>query len=239
MDLIEIEKNNKDECVISFTNYILLEYDYENLYKLSITGELGQTKLRGFAWKIFMGALPAHVSLEKWIENLLYLRQEYKILSDKMIKQHNYFTEEESKTKNMQIKYTKTKEEQFRRINSFMYKPFREEKEIKKLIELDLSRTFQELTLFHDEKIKTMLAHILFLWNKENSELGYQQGMNDILSIIFLSIYPYYFKNDNKNNFKIENIKDKDKESIIENAENLYLFFHDEDELESELFDGF
>ena len=236
MDLIEIEKNNKDECIISFANYILLEYDYENLYKLSITGELGQIKLRGFAWKIFMGVLPAHVSLEKWITNLLYLREEYKILSDKMIKQHNYFTEEESKSKNMQIKYTKTKEEQFKRINSFMYKPFREEKEIKKLIELDLSRTFQELSLFHDEKIKNMLAHILFLWNKENSELGYQQGMNDILSIIFLSIYPYYFKNNNKNNFKIENIKDKDKENIIDNAENIYLFFHDEDELESDLF---
>jgi hypothetical protein len=60
--------------------------------------------------------------------------------------------------------------------------------------------------------------------------------MNDILSIIFLSIYPYYFKNNDKNNFNIENLIKNNNYNYIENAKNIYLFFHDEDELESDLF---
>ena len=234
MNLIEIKKNQKEECIKSFTNYILKDYNYENLYKLSIIGELGQKNIRGIAWKIFMGVLPSHDSIEKWIEKIIYLRAEYKILSDKIIKQQNYFEEEEDKIK--EIKHNNNLEKTYTRKHSFMYKGIREEKEIKKLIELDLSRTFQELSLFHDKKIKNILGHILFLWNKENSELGYQQGMNDILSIIFLSIYPYYFKNNDKNNFNIENLIKNNNYNYIENAKNIYLFFHDEDELESDLF---
>ena len=239
MDLIEIPKLSKTDCIKSFTNYILKDYSYENLYKLSRIGELGQKNLRSIAWKIFMGVLPARDSLANWVENLSYLRAEYKILSDKMIKQQNFFKEEEDKIKETKENIFTSKNTLLRK-HSFMYKPYRLEKEIKKLINLDLDRTFQELALFHDEKIKNKLSHILFLWNKENSELGYQQGMNDILSIIFLSLYPYYFPN-NKNNtteqlFKNSKNKNIDNNTIIQNAENIYLFFHDEDELESDLF---
>ena len=240
MDLIQIPKLSKEECIKSFTNYILKDYNYENLYKLSTIGELGQKNLRGIAWKIFMGVLQGRESLEKWVEDIIYLRAEYKILSDKLIKQQNFFEEEEDKNKNKnnETKTFKSRGDLTRK-DSFMYKPYRLEKETKKLINLDLSRTFQELALFHDENVKNKLSHILFLWNKENSELGYQQGMNDILSIIFLSLYPYYFPYKNKNNNNIENIiklKKIDNEILFKYSEDIYLFFHDEEEFESDLF---
>ena len=232
MDLIEIQKLSKKDGINSFTNYILKDYNYDNLHKLSTIGELGQKNLRGIAWKIFMGVLPPNDTLSQWVETLSYLRAEYKILSDKMMKQQNFFEEEEDKIKENKL----TTKNTLLRKNSFMYKPYRLEKEIKKLINLDLDRTFQELSLFHDEKIKNKLGHILFLWNKENSELGYQQGMNDILSIIFLSLYPYYFPNNKNNNTEKLFKNNLDNNTIIQNAENIYLFFHDEDEFESDLF---
>ena len=236
MNLIDIPKKSKDECIKSFTKYFLEndKYEkYEKLSELTKIGELGEKNLRGMAWKIFMNVLPVKDSLEKWVENISYSRTEYKILSDKIIKEQNYF--EEIK-KEKEINHNNQIIGNFSRANSFYYNPFHDEKEMIQLINLDLNRTFQELSLFHDEKIKNKLSNILVLWNKLNMDLGYQQGMNDILSIIFLSLYPYYFPNEHKIN-NIENvIKTWDKNERINKAEDIYMFFHDEDELESDLF---
>jgi len=231
MNLIEIPKKNKEDCINSFTNFILKDYSLDNLYKLSMIGELGEKNIRDMAWKIFMEVLPANDSIEKWVEKLEYLREEYKILSDKMTKKQNFFKkEEENKNKNIiDINNIKIRK------NSLLSNPYHEEKEAKKLIDLDLDRTFQELALFHNEEIKNKLSRVLFIWNNENPDLGYQQGMNDIVSIIFLCLYPYYFPNEKK--ISIESIiKDKDKINKEENSEILYIFFHDEEEFESDLY---
>ena len=90
MNLIEIPKKNKEDCINSFTNFILKDDSLDNLYKLSMVGELGEKNIRGMAWKIFMEVLPANDSIEKWIEKLQYLREEYKILSfDRKIRETN------------------------------------------------------------------------------------------------------------------------------------------------------
>ena len=231
MNLIEIPKKNKEDCINSFANFILKDYSLDNLYKLSMIGELGEKNIRGMAWKIFMEVLPANDSIEKWIEKLQYLRQEYKILSDKMTKKQNFFKKEEENKKENIIDINNIRI----RKNSLVFNPYHEEKETKKLINLDLDRTFQELALFHNKEIKNKLSRILFIWDNENHDLGYQQGMNDILSIIFLCLYPYYFPNEKK--ISIESIiKDKVRINIIENSEILYLFFHDEEEFESDLY---
>jgi TBC1 domain family protein 5 len=232
MNLIEIPKKNKEDCINSFRNFILKDYSLDNLYKLSMIGELGEKNIRGMAWKIFMEVLPANSSIEKWIEKLKYLREEYKILSDKMTKKQNFFKKEEENKKENIIDLNNI----IIRKNSLLTNPFHEEKETKKLINLDLNRTFQELALFHNEEIKNKLSRILFIWNNENPDLGYQQGMNDIVSIIFLCLYPYYFPNEKK--ISIESImKNKDKiNNKKENSEILYLFFHDEEEFESDLY---
>ena len=230
MNLIEIPKKSKEECINSFTKYILKDYNYERIYKLSIVGELGEKNIRGIAWRIFMGVLPGYESLEKWVEKIQYLRAEYKILSDKIVKKFNYFEEENNKK---EIEYNDIETKVFK--NNIIKNPFHHQKETKKLINLDLNRTFQELSLFHDDKIKNKLSQILLLWDNENQDLGYQQGMNDILSIIFLSLYPYYFPNNKNKNCLIPNLS-KNKNEIINNAENIYLFFHDEEEFESDLY---
>ena len=220
-NLIEIPKAPKESCINSFQNYILNNFNIETISKLSSTGQLEHIFLRGMAWKIFLDVLPVNDSIEQWKENLSYLRASYKIISDKVKKQQNFFEQEDKK----KGEYNNDVKTDFLRKNSIIFNPFRPEKETKNLINLDLSRTFKELSLFHDEKITNILSHILYLWSLENSDVGYQQGMNDIISIIFLALYPYYFENNltgnNANNNK---------------AEELYLFFNDEKELESDLY---
>lgn len=220
-ELLEIPKAQKESCINSFRDDILNNFNFEKLSKLSSAGQLDNKYLRGIAWKIFLDVLPRNESLEKWKEIISYRRTEYKILSDKIKKQQDFYQEEDKKKEayNFDIKTSLLKE------NSMVFNPFRPEKETKELINLDLNRTFQEFSLFHDEEIKNKLGQILFLWSTENPDFGYQQGMNDIISIIFLALYPYYFKNDLK-----------EKNNIIDKAEELYLFFNDEEELYSDLY---
>ena len=60
--------------------------------------------------------------------------------------------------------------------------------------------------------------------------------MNDLLAVTFLALYPCYFKNNSKKT-KDELIKISSEQlSAINNAEYLYDFFHDEDELQSDLY---
>ena len=219
--LIEIPKASKESCINSFQKYILNNYNFEAIKKLSSSGQIDRIFLRGMAWKIFLDVLPFNESIEKWKENLTYLRASYKILSDKVRKQQDFFEEKDKK----KGEYNYDIKTEFLRKKSIVVNPFRPEKETKKLINLDLSRTFQELALFHEDKIINILSQVLYLWSLENPDVGYQQGMNDIASIIFLALYPYYFKNNLS-----ENNSTKNKE------EELYLFFNDEKELESDIY---
>ena len=227
MNLIEVPKLEKDLCIKAFKENILKNFDLETLSKLASTGLLGSKYLRSIGWKIFFVILSQNDSLDKWKEKLSFLRMQYKIISDKVKKQQNFIEEEEKKkgSYNFDIKTDILKQ------NSSVFNPFRPEKESKKLIDLDLNRTFQDFSLFRDDVIKKRLGHILYVWSVENSKIRYQQGMNDILSIIFLALYPYYFKKELE---MTNSINDNDNDN--DEARELYLYFNDEDELDSDLY---
>lgn len=63
-----------------------------------------------------------------------------------------------------------------------------EDKNLSSLIRKDVERTLQEYKLFHDETIRLQMEEILFIWAKEHSEFKYQQGMNEILGVIFVCL---------------------------------------------------
>ena len=122
---------------------------------------------------------------------------------------------------------------------------------------MDLSRTFPEIKEFNQNKIQNILYNILYIYTKEY-EINYKQGMNEIISILFISLFPYYFIN-NKNISKIEiinavnslnnlngtkifmkkNINTSKQENKINSnngIEILFNFFHDENYLEVDLY---
>jgi len=47
-----------------------------------------------------------------------------------------------------------------------------------------VQRTFQERLLFQMSSIQELMVSILFTWSKENSDLSYKQGMNELLAIV-------------------------------------------------------
>ena len=186
-------KYNKEECIKSFTKYVITDYHIENLRQFSIIGKLDNEKIRAMTWRIYLGLLPENKSIYQWAEILEIKRREFKKIYDEIKKQEKFLSQ-----------------------NSVL-----------NLINLDLDRTFQELSIFHDKNIKQKLSEILLIWDIENSDIGYQQGMNDILSVLFLGFYPYYFPCNIIPNYK--------KPEKI-NSEEYYLFFHNEQELYTDLY---
>lgn len=111
---------------------------------------------------------------------------------------------------------------------------------MKKLLNLDVSRTYQEKEMFQTEAIKEILFTVLFLWSKENKDTSYRQGMNEILAVLILSVYGNYIKLGKKSisagklQKQLEELgTSKPSDELLT---DLYNYLHDESELDADLF---
>ena len=220
MSSSQIKKNNIKQLSLIFKEKILLNpYRVENLKKFAVDGELNKELLRPIAWKIFLGILPNTTSLREWVEIIANQREEFKKKIKKYFKIKKFIGDPlgggSKKKKAAETSY--------------------EDNDLKSLINKDLDRTHQDIDLFLQNKIKNILANVLYIWSKENQDVSYRQGMNELLAIFYLVFYPYYFpctrKPKNTKNDIIEFLKD-----IELYNEDIYIFFHDEDEIQSDLF---
>ena len=219
MSSFQLKKNNINELSIIFKEKILLNpYKVEDLKKYSIEAKLTKENLRPIAWKIFLGVLPNTTSLREWVEIISNQREEYKKKLKKFCKIKKFVGDPLGGGKK------KKKNEE----------PV-EDSYLKELINKDLDRTHQEIDLFLQNKIKNILANVLYIWSKENSKVSYRQGMNELLAIIFIAFYPFYFACTRKPKTTKENIIDYLKDINLY-KDDIYIYFHDEDEIQSDLF---
>ena len=221
----EIKKAKIEEVSQTFNKNILLNLNiFESLKGFCKDGYLPD-ELRPIAWKIFLGILPNKSDKKEWVEKIYDERMKYK----KKLKK--YLSLKKYKGDPLGVGTKK---------NERNYNTLYEENELRRIINLDIVRTFQNIDIFSQEKIKKILLNILFIWSKENEEISYRQGMNELLAILILSCYPFYFpfegeekptKDDIIKYINIENEKEN-KEYI----KKIYYYFHDENEIESDLF---
>ena len=106
-----------------------------------------------------------------------------------------------------------------------------EDKDLLSLIKLDVDRTFQDLDLFHDDKVKEILCKILYVFSKDNPDPSYCQGMNEILGTLFYSFLSSF----RFNKFTKEE-QDKNNNGKITNEEMLYYYLVDNNFIEADLF---
>ena len=90
---------------------------------------------------------------------------------------------------------------------------------------------FQGINLFKEPSIKEIEKNILFLFQKYDC---YKKELNNILDMLVISLYPFYVKSENKNynDELFETWANEPKNNI----KDIYSFFHDEDEFESDLY---
>ena len=187
----------------------------EKCMKRKITSET-----RGFIYKILLNILPYN-NPNSWKNIVKEQRNLY------YTKLNNLLSKNENIIKFINchaIKGTKDYEDLFALL------PI-EIKELLSLIKLDVDRTFQDLDLFHNNKIKELLTKILFVYSIDNPHPSYCQGMNEILATLFLSLYPSLIFN----KFSLEEI-DKENNESISNKEILYYYLFGEEFFEADLF---
>jgi TBC1 domain family protein 5 len=69
----------------------------------------------------------------------------------------------------------------------------KEDYEFLDIIKVDVTRTFQKVELFKQEKIQQILINILYIFAKKNKDIGYRQGMSDLCAIFLYVIYKQKF----------------------------------------------
>ena len=215
MSQIKIKKKSLDECIFVFKTLFTNENFIKDIFSSSKEGKLNII-LRPISYRIFLNILDIK-SKKNWVEIVSNQREEYK----------NKFK-----------KYCK--------IKKFSGDPLAggnikndEDKELKDLINKDLIRTYQDIDIFLKNNIKNYLANILYIWSKENKSISYRQGMNEILAGLLLAFYPVYFVSKSKpkpNKNEIMNILNQFEGNTDINYEDLYVFLHDEDEIQSDLY---
>ena len=218
MSSSQIKKNNIKQLSLIFKEKIILNpYRVENLKKFMVEGELNKELLRPIAWKIFLGVLPNTTSLKEWVEIIANQREEFKKKIKKYCKIKKFIGDPlgggSKKKKAAETSY--------------------EDNDLKSLINKDLERTHQDIDLFLKNKVKNILANVLYIWSKENQDVSYRQGMNELLAIFYLVFYPYYFPCTRKPKNTKYDIIFKDIELY---NEDIYIFFYDEEEIQSDLF---
>ena len=139
-----------------------------------------QDNFRSIMWKLSLQIIPLN-DHTKWEEILKSKREEYykkckKYLSDDFIEY--LYAEKENHKSDFFNKLTSN----FNFSKSFL--------ETINIIKLDVERTFQEIDLFRDKNVKESLARILYIWTIENQDVGYCQGMNEILGTLYYAMYP-------------------------------------------------
>ena len=225
--LPQIDKNDIKQCQIKFSFLILNNVNSitqikQNIINLISKGELEQNLIRPFAWKILLNLLPTNeeTTFLDWLKTVQNQRKIYK----QKVKQF-------SSIKKLKGDPLANNKQESNKVWNEVY----EDSEMKKLISLDVDRTYQDRDLFCNNVIKDMEKDILFIWSKENKIPGYKQGINEILAMFLYSIYPFYVTNNHIGKYSNEELELFSKEPK-EHIKELYEFFNDENELNSDLY---
>lgn len=60
------------------------------------------------------------------------------------------------------------------------------QEELRETISKDVERTFPDIPYFRSPDIRRILTTILFLWSIEHPDIGYRQGMHELLAVILI-----------------------------------------------------
>ena len=202
-----------------FCNYLIGNISLSDIGQNCKKGKIN-AEFRPTLYKILLNVLP-YDKPGSWKKIVQEQRQMYYTKLNNLLSQN----ENISKFINCHsIKGTKQYEDIFKLVPE-------DQKELLSLIKLDIDRTFQDLDLFHNHKVKEMLVRILYVNSLDNPDPSYCQGMNEILGTLFFAFLP----SARFNKFTKEQI-DAENNNEITNLEILYSYIVDDEHFEADLF---
>ena len=227
LDIEECIKNFRISVLNNLSDIPRIKTDLITSGKLSTCDK---TTIRAFAWKIYLNVLTTNekASLKVWIDETMTQRKNVK----KMIRS-NTINKLKGDPLGGLTSNSNSNSEQKEKDNSG-WDDFITQSEIVKMIKYDVDRTMPNEKLFQEPSIREIETTILTNFAKSHKKIAYRQGMNEILSMFIYALFPYYTKSPN-NKYTSELI-DKWVQNPVDNAKDIYCFFHDENEFESDIY---
>ncbi|XP_061852625.1 TBC1 domain family member 5 isoform X2 [Colius striatus] len=139
-----------------------------------INGQLRSSRFRSVCWKLFLEILPQDRS--QWIKTTSDLRTSYN-----KIKEIHITNPRKAGQQDLIINNPLSQDE------GSLWNKFFQDKELRAMIEQDVTRTFPEMQYFQQENVRKILTDVLFCYARENEQLLYKQGMHELLApIVFI-----------------------------------------------------
>uniref|UniRef100_A0A8D0C779 TBC1 domain family member 5 n=1 Tax=Salvator merianae TaxID=96440 RepID=A0A8D0C779_SALMN len=139
-----------------------------------INGQLRSSRFRSVCWKLFLNVLPSDRS--EWISKTIKLRTSYS-----KIKEIHITNPRKAGQQDLMINNPLSQDE------GSLWNKFFQDKELRGMIEQDVTRTFPEMQYFQEENVRKILTDVLFCYARENEQLLYKQGMHELLApIVFI-----------------------------------------------------
>ncbi|NWR57119.1 TBCD5 protein, partial [Bucorvus abyssinicus] len=139
-----------------------------------INGQLRSSRFRSVCWKLFLEVLPQDRS--QWIKTTSDLRTSYN-----KIKEIHITNPRKAGQQDLIINNPLSQDE------GSLWNKFFQDKELRAMIEQDVTRTFPEMEYFQQENVRKILTDVLFCYARENEQLLYKQGMHELLApIVFI-----------------------------------------------------
>ncbi|NXN84072.1 TBCD5 protein, partial [Bombycilla garrulus] len=139
-----------------------------------INGQLRSSRFRSVCWKLFLDVLPQDRS--QWIKTTSDLRTSYN-----KIKEIHITNPRKAGQQDLIINNPLSQDE------GSLWNKFFQDKELRAMIEQDVTRTFPEMHYFQQENVRKILTDVLFCYARENEQLLYKQGMHELLApIVFI-----------------------------------------------------
>ena len=227
LDIEECIKNFRISVLNNLSDIPRIKTDLITSGKLSTCDK---TTIRAFAWKIYLNVLTTNekASLKVWIDETMTQRKNVK----KMIRS-NTINKLKGDPLGGLTSNSNSNSEQKEKDNSG-WDDFITQSEIVKMIKYDVDRTMPNEKLFQEPSIREIETTILTNFAKSHKKIAYRQGMNEILSMFIYALFPYYTKS--PNNKYTSDLIDKWLQNPVDNAKDIYCFFHDENEFESDIY---
>lgn len=149
----------------------------------ALDGGLRQCTIRSIVWRVFLELLPGQVDEEAWKQATRRNRERYQQLVEELM----INPEEDDDTDPMLDNPLMASEE-----TDSKWSQFFEDEEIQKEIMNDVTRTYPDIEFFRRETTQTFLMRVLFIWVKLHPDLGYRQGMNELLAPLALILSREY-----------------------------------------------
>ncbi len=211
----KLDINKYSQIFIEDLKLILSNNYNETFLNSSLIGTIENEHIRHLIWNLYLN--------KEEFTNI-------KTIKDYFYKRKEKFENFEKKIKSVKVKNFSG--DPLGNNENSEWKVFFEETEVKKILNLDIIRTFPDKNLFKEKYILNILTNTLVMWSLDNSKLSYRQGMNEICAIIIISLYPYYnikekynFIDENKLNELLENPEKNYKELYNYNYNNITFEF--------------